>query len=313
METQVITEVADKLKQTGLRKITPFIWLDNQAEDAVRFYTSIFNDSVINVIAPYGEAAAKASGREKDSVMTISFRLAGQDFVVINGGPAFAINPSISFFVSCETVEEIDSLWGKLSSGGTVLMELDEYPFSTRFGWLKDKFGITWQLMLVSSEQKITTFLTFTGPQYGKAEEAIRFYVSLFRNSEIKYIDRFSEGEAGKPGSVRNAKFMLDGIEFMAIDAAGDHQFTFNPAISFVVRCRTQEEIDFFWDRLTEGGDESAQQCGWLQDRYGISWQIIPADWDEMMSNSDRNKSERFMEAILKMKKIDMKVLQNIK
>lgn len=312
METQVKLEEAPKLRLSGLQKITPFIWLDNQAEEAAKFYTSVFKRSGIEILTRYTGAGARISGQEKDSVMTIAFRLEEQDFVVINGGPEFEINPSISFFVSCDTVEEIDSLWEKLSTEGTVLMELKEYSFSERFGWLRDRFGITWQLMLVSSDQKITTFLTFTGPQFGRAEEAIKFYVSLFRNSEIKHIDRFNEGEAGKAGTVRNAKFILDGVEFMAIDAEGEHHFTFNPAISLVVKCRTQEEIDFFWSKLTEGGDENAQQCGWLQDKHGISWQIIPADWDEMLNTHDRDKSERLMEAVLKMKKIDMKTLHGI-
>jgi predicted 3-demethylubiquinone-9 3-methyltransferase (glyoxalase superfamily) len=313
METQVKTEKAQSKTKNGFQKITPFIWFDNSAEEAVNFYTSVFKDSGIQTITHYGAAGARASGREKGSVMTVAFQLEGQNFVAINGGPVFEINPSISFFVSCDTPEEINALWSKLSEGGTVLMELNEYPFSERFGWLKDKFGVTWQLMLVSSEQKITIFLTFTGKQSGKAEEAIKFYVSLFRNSKIIHIDRFSEGEAGRTGSVRNAKFSLDGIDFMAIDAGEEHLFSFNPAISLVVKCRTQEEIDFFWDKLSWGGDESAQQCGWLQDRFGISWQIIPDEWDRMMSEADQAKSEKLMAALLKMKKIDIRALQKIK
>ena len=312
METQVKTEKTEKLKGTDFQKITPFLWFDNEADEAANFYTSIFNNSRIKAVTRYGESGAKASGRAKGSIMTLAFQMEGHDFVAINGGPVFQINPSISFFVSCDSPEEIDNLWNNLYKDGTVLMELDEYPFSEMFGWIKDKYGITWQLMLGGTAQKITTFLTFTGEQFGKAEEAIKFYISLFRNSNLIHIDRYHAGEGGKEGTVKNARFSLDGIEFMAIDAIGDHQFTFNPAVSLVVNCRTQEEIDFFWEKLSQGGDESAQQCGWLQDRFGVSWQVIPADLDEIMNESDPEKSERLMEAILQMKKIDMKVLQTI-
>lgn len=312
METQVKTEKEQKTRGKGFQKITPFLWFDNSAEEAAKFYTSMFNNSHVATVTRYSEAGAKISGQEKGSVMTVAFRLEGQDFAAINGGPVFEINPSVSFFVSCDTIGEIDGLWEKLSKDGTVLLKLSEYSFSERFGWLKDKFGVTWQLMLVGSEQKITTFLTFTGNQYGKAEEAINFYISLFRNSRIIHIDRYSEGEAGREGTVKNAKFSLDGIEFMAIDAAGEHQFHFNPAISLVVKCRTQEELDFFWDKLSDGGEEKAQQCGWLQDRYGLSWQVIPAELHRIMSDQDSGRSERVMEALLKMKKIDIRTLQNV-
>ncbi len=312
METQVKTEKAEKVKGTDFQKITPFLWFNNEAEEAVNFYTSIFNKSRIKAVSIYGEAGSKASGREKGSIMTLAFKLEGYEFVAINGGPVFGINPSISFFVSCDTVEETDNLWKNLCKGGTVLMELDEYPFSERFGWVKDKYGVTWQLMLGGPARKITTFLTFAGEQFGKAEEAIKFYVSIFRNSIIIHIDHYHEGEGGKDGTVRNARFSLDGVEFMAIDAIGDHQFTFNPAVSLVVNCRNQEEIDYFWEKLSQGGDERAQQCGWLQDRFGVSWQIIPAHWEEMINDSDPEKSDRLMEAILQMKKIDMNALQMI-
>ena len=312
METQIKTVKAGKMKGTDVQKVTPFLWFDNQAEEAAKFYTSIFDNSGITTVTRYGEAGARASGRTKGSIMTVAFSLEGHDFAAINGGPVFQINPSISFFVSCDTPEEIDEIWDKLCKDGTVLMELAAYPFSEKFGWVKDKYGVTWQLMLGGTAQKVTTFLTFTGEQYGKAEEAIKFYVSLFRNSKVLHIDRYRTGEGGREGTVKNARFSLDDIEFMAIDAEGDHQFSFNPAVSLVVNCKDQEELDFYWGKLTEGGDERAQQCGWLQDKFGVSWQVIPAGWDKLLNESNPEKAERLMEAVLKMKKLDMNVLMNI-
>jgi len=154
--------------------------------------------------------------------------------------------------------------------------------------------------------QKITTFLWFDT----QAEEAANFYVSLFKNSEIKSISRYpSEGEevTGKPaGAVMTVTFRLDGQEFIALN--GGPQFKFNEAISLVVNCETQEEIDDLWAKLTEGGAEV--QCGWLKDRYGLSWQIAPPVLGEMLQDKDRDKAGRVMKAMLRMKKIDIQTLE---
>jgi len=154
--------------------------------------------------------------------------------------------------------------------------------------------------------QKITTFLWFDT----QAEEAARFYTSLFSNSEIKSVSRYpAEGEevTGKPaGAVMTVTFQLDGQQFMALN--GGPQFKFNEAISLVVNSETQEEIDELWARLTEGGAEV--QCGWLKDRYGLSWQIVPPVLGEMLRDKDREKAGRVMQAMLQMKKIDIQTLE---
>jgi len=289
-----------------MQKITPFLWFDNQAEEAVNFYTSIFKNSKIGSIARYDEAGAKVSGRAKGSVMTVSFTLEGQDFAALNGGPVFKFTPAISFFVSCKTEQEIDELFKKLSAGGEVLMPLDKYPFSEKFGWVADKFGVSWQLILASATQKIVPCLMFVREQHGKAEEAMNFYVSVFKNSRIHMIARYEKGE-DKPG-VKHAKFSLGGQEFIAMDSGLDHQFTFMEATSFVVNCEDQMEIDYFWEKLSQGGDEKAQQCGWLKDKYGVSWQIVPKVLSEMLQ--DAQKSEKVMKALLQMKKIDIEGLK---
>jgi len=155
--------------------------------------------------------------------------------------------------------------------------------------------------------QKITPCLWFDD----QAEEAVNFYVSLFRNSKIMNITRYGEAGAqasGRPeGSVMTVTFQLNGQEFMALN--GGPVFTFTEAISFIVKCETQEELDGLWQQLSEGGDEQAQQCGWLKDRYGLSWQIVPTVLDEMMQDSDPNKVEQVMKALLSMKKIDIATL----
>lgn len=293
-----------------MKKIAPFLWFDNQAEEAVRFYTSLFKNSAIKGDVRYDDEGANASGRPKGTVMTVPFQIEGQEFVALNGGPIFKFTPAVSFFVSCEAHEEIDKLWDTFSEGGKVLMEFQQYPFSEKFGWLQDKFGLSWQLNLGRRAQKIAPFLLFVGKQHGKAEEAMKLYISLFKNSSISRVERYGAGESGAEGTVKHAVFSLGGQEFMAMDSNLDHHFTFNEAISFVVNCETQKEVDYYWEKLSAGGDEKAQQCGWLKDKYGVSWQIVPTILPELLQDKNPVKSQRVMKAMLQMKKIDIDSLQ---
>ncbi len=293
-----------------MQKIIPYLWLNEQAEEAVALYASIFKNSKIVNTARYDEEGAKVSGRPKGSVMTITYLLEGQEFIALNGGPIFAFSPAISFFVGCKTPQEVDFLWGKLSKGGKVLMELSKYPFAEKYGWVEDKFGVSWQLYLGSFTQKITPCLMFVREQQGKAEQAMNFYVSLFKDSRITMMERYGkgEGEVKAEGTVKHARFMLEGQEFIAMDGGVAHSFTFTPATSFLVNCLTQQEVDMFWEELTKGGEE--QPCGWLKDKYGLSWQIIPTILDELLQDKDPAKVKRVMKAMLKMKKIDIKALK---
>ena len=290
------------------QKIVPFLWFANEAEEAVNFYTSCFNNSKIGTVTRYDEASAKASGQPKDSVLTASFQLNGQEFIALNGGPVFKFTPAISFFVNCETENEVDELWKKFSEGGQVMMELSEYPFSKKFGWIQDKYGLSWQLNFTGLPQKIIPSLMFTGNKAGKAEEAMNYYISLFKSSEIKTLSRYKPGGQGKEGTVEFALFSLDKEDFIAMDSDYQHGFTFTPAISFFVYCETQKEIDFFWDHLTEGGKEV--ECGWLEDKYGVSWQIVPSVLFGLLNNPDTERAKRAMQAMMKMKKLDIKTLE---
>jgi predicted 3-demethylubiquinone-9 3-methyltransferase (glyoxalase superfamily) len=158
------------------------------------------------------------------------------------------------------------------------------------------------------TKQRITPCLWFDD----QAEEAARFYTAIFKNSRIGHISRY--GEAGQevhgkaPGTVMVVAFELDGQPFTALN--GGPMFRFNEAISFQVDCETQEEVDYYWHRLGEGGDEGAQQCGWLKDRYGVSWQVVPRALIEMLSDPDHAKSQRAMTAMLQMKKFDIAALR---
>jgi len=276
-----------------MQKIRPFLWFDGKAEAAAKFYTSSFKKSKIRSLSP----------------MSASFTLAGLEFIALNGGPQFKFTPAISFFVECETRVEIDALWKRLSRDGVALMGLDKYPFSECFGWVQDLFGVSWQLNLTGGTQKISPFLMFVGKQHGRAERAIRFYVSLFRNSRIGNIERYRADEEGEVRrTVKQARFSLEKQQFRAMDSARKHPFTFTPAISFFVNCETQKQIDYFWEKLSAGGEKD--RCGWLKDKFGVSWQIIPSLLGELLSNEDKEKSNRALQAMLKMKKLDIKKLK---
>ena len=150
---------------------------------------------------------------------------------------------------------------------------------------------------------KITPFLWFDN----NAEEAMNFYTSIFKNARIVNVSRWGEGGPGPKGTVMTATFQLEGQEFLALN--GGPQFKFTEAISFLVNCNTQEEVDNFWEKLSAGGEKS--KCGWLKDKYGLSWQIVPVILSELMRDKDAEKSKRVMQAMLKMDKLDINTLKN--
>ncbi len=274
--------------------IYPCLWFDGNAKEAAEFYCSIFDHSKI----------------VDDNPMVVRFEIEGKLIMGLNGGPMFKINPSISLFVICETNEEIETIWNKLIEGGNIMMPLDEYPWSKKYGFVADKFGVCWQLMLGKvppNGQKIMPCLLFVGEQYGKAQQAIKQYISIFPNSEIVDLSIDESEDVQQAGSLKFGNFTLQNQLFAAMDGFGEHQFQFNEGVSFVVECDTQTEIDNYWTKLTEGGSES--QCGWLKDRFGVSWQIVPSILGELVS--DPEKAPRVVQAFMKMKKFDIETLLN--
>ncbi len=280
-------------------KMYPCLWFDGKAKEAANYYSNVFENSSISFENP----------------MVVMFELDGIQFMGLNGGPQFKINPSISFFVYSNSAEEIDKKWNHLSAGGNVMMALDKYPWSEKYGWCQDKFGVNWQLMIGDDvKQKIVPAFMFTQKQSGKAEEAMNFYTSVFsqqegssKNSGIKMISRYEKGEHDVEGYIKHAQFTLSNQLFIAMDSSGPHAFTFNEGVSWVVPCDDQEEIDYYWNKLSEGGEES--QCGWLKDKFGVSWQIVPSVLGKLMS--DPAKRDNVMNVVMKSKKFDIEELEN--
>lgn len=286
-------------------RIVPHLWYDKEAREAALFYTGIFEDSKIL------DTAVIENTPSGDAEM-VSFQLEGQPFTAISAGPFFQFNPSISFMVMCSSAEEVDAKYKALSEGGSDLMPLGEYPFSKRYAWVQDRYGLSWQLMFVDGYeggQKITVNFLFSNGECGKAEEAVTYYTGLFNNSKVDMISRYGEGEAtDRRAKVNYAGFRLDGIQFAAMDHGYGADFTFNEAFSLIVSCKGQKEIDYFWDRLSAVPE--AEQCGWLKDRFGVSWQIVPDFMDEVMYHGSAEEKRRVTEAFLKMKKFDLKALE---
>jgi predicted 3-demethylubiquinone-9 3-methyltransferase (glyoxalase superfamily) len=307
------SSTAEVVMTTITQKIIPNLWFDRQAEEAAALYTSLFRNSRVGKPIRASKAGFDIHGLPEGTVMTLEFEIEGQKFAAINGGPLFKFTPAVSFLVACRTKEEVDPLWDKLSAGGSVLMELGAYPFSERYGWAQDRYGLSWQVMAMADRavrQKITPTLMFVGEQCGKTEAAIHLYTSVFHNAGIGDILRYGKGEQpDKEGTIKHAAFTLEGQDFAAMDSAYKHEFTFNEAVSFMKACATQKEIDYYWGKLTEdGGQES--MCGWLKDPFGVSWQIAPAVLGEMLRDPDPKKVERVTNAFLKMRKLDIGELE---
>lgn len=275
--------------------IYPCLTLKGKVAEAADFYISTFGEGKIAQTSPF----------------VILIELSGQKIMLLNDGPASSPNASISFMVISETAEETEQYWNKLTAGGKVFMPLDSYPWSTKYGWVEDKYGVSWQLYTGSktdTPQKFCPTLMFTGTKAGKAAEAVHFYTGLFPKSHIEGIMEYVEGDGDTPGLVKHAQFVINGFIAMAMDSSAEHGFSFNDAVSLVVNCDTQDEIDRYWEQLTaDGGQEVA--CGWLTDKYGVSWQIVPKVLGQLIT--DPEHGQQAINAMMKMKKLIIADLEN--
>lgn len=296
---------------TAKQKIIPHLWYDKEAAEAAHFYCSVFPDSRVTDIATLHDTPS-------GDTQFVSFEIMGCSFHAISAGPYFQFNPAISFFVNFDPSQDpdartrIDEVWMQLLEGGTALMPIDSYPFSERYGWVQDRYGLSWQLIYTNPEGDerplIVPSMLFTGEVYGKAEEASEFYRSVFKETRSGAIARYPAGmEPDREGTIMFTDFKLEGTWFAAMDSAREHGASFSEAVSFMVNCEDQEEIDFYWEKLS--AVPQAEQCGWLKDRFGVSWQITPAVLGTMMQDRDPEKVARVTQAFLAMKKFDLAAL----
>lgn len=270
--------------------IYPCIWFNNNGTEAAGFYCGIFPNTTYT------------GGNGMVQMLSIN----GQSLMFLTAGPMFAPNASVSFLIANEDEKETERLYNRLAEGGIALMPLDSYPFSKKYGWVRDKYGVTWQLYTGQkgdTTQYFTPTLMFINKQNGRAKEAMNLYTTLFPNSKTEGILEYPEGGEDTPGNVQHAQFSINGYTLACMDSSLNHQFNFDEGISIVVHTNGQQETDYYWNSLIkDGGKES--MCGWLKDKFGLSWQIVPRQLMELLNNSDKEKAKYAMDAMLKMKKI---------
>ena len=297
-----------------IKQIVPNLWLNDTAEELVTFYSSVFEDVKVSRTDRYTDAGKEHHGHEAGDVMTIEFSIYGKQFVALNGGPLFTMTPANSFFVRCSSIDETEALWNKLTPDATILMPMDEYPFSRVYGWLNDKFGVSWQIITNEepSEQRIIPSLMFVGKNAGRAHEAIDFYTSVFPNSSTGPISTYDESTMpdmpNASGKIAYGEFTLGSSTFAIMDSPIEHDFDFTAGVSYMVTCDTQDEIDTLWNQLSAVPE--AEQCGWLVDKFGVSWQIVPEALNRLLQNGTPEQKERVTAAFMQMKKFDIAGLQ---
>jgi len=292
--------------------IKPHIWFDqNKAKEAAEFYTAIMPGSAVNYVNHFPMPGGECE--------VVEFTFAGQPFLGISAGEGLKIEPSISFMINFDPSRDpdaekrIDEVWNKLSEGGKVLMPLDRYPFSERYGWVADQFGVSWQLILTNpnGEERpvIVPSLLFTGDVAGKADEAINFYCSVFKDGKRGITAPRPENMGpDQAGTLMYADFYIDNTWVAAMDSAHSHGFSFNDAISLLIPCETQQEIDYYWSALSADGEPG--QCGWLKDKFGVSWQVASTVMFDAMKNGSPKQVERITNAFMGMKKTDVAALE---
>jgi predicted 3-demethylubiquinone-9 3-methyltransferase (glyoxalase superfamily) len=288
-----------------MQPIKPHLWFDHSAKEAAEFYAATMPDSAVNFVSHFSMPGGECEVAE--------FTICGQSFFGISSGHSIGINPAISFLVHLDTPGEIDEVWEKLVPGGKIMMPLDKYPFSERYGWVADRFGVSWQLMLNNPDGEkrpvIVPSLMFTEPVAGKANEALDFYTSVFKDGQRgTTAPRPQDMGPDKAGSLMYADFFVDNTWLAAMDSAHPHGFGFNDSVSLLIACETQEEIDELWSALSAGGQPG--QCGWLKDKYGVSWQVASTVMMEAFKNGSREQIDRVVQAFMGMQKVDAAALK---
>jgi predicted 3-demethylubiquinone-9 3-methyltransferase (glyoxalase superfamily) len=273
------------------QRIYPCIWCNNNAKELADYYSATFPNTSIMQANP----------------VVVMVNLDGQPLMLLNGGDTFKPNPSISLMGLFSNPEAVKTLWAKVIGEGSSLMPLGAYPFSPQYGWLADKYGVSWQLYTGETggaKENYVPTLLFTGANNGRAREAITFYTGLFPDSKLQGIMEYAESSGDTPGNVQHAQFDVLGFTMMCMDSSLPHPFNFNEGVSIVVNCHNQDEIDRYWNALTANGGQE-NRCGWLKDKFGVSWQIVPENMGQLMS-----QSSNVMNALMKMKKLDISILE---
>jgi predicted 3-demethylubiquinone-9 3-methyltransferase (glyoxalase superfamily) len=292
-----------------MQKIVPCLWYDGDAETAARRYAELVPGSQVRTVTRYPDTGQEIHGRTPGSVMTTEVRLGDTDVLTLNGGSLFKFTPAISLFVMLEDRAAVDRLWEGLADAGKVMMPLDRYDWSERYGWVADRWGLNWQVALgrhADVGRTVTPSLLFGGAAAGQAQAAIEHYVAAF-GASIDGIHRYDGSGKDAAGTIMHAQFRIDGQALMAMDSA-EADFAFNEAVSLMVSCEDQSEIDRLFAALSAVPE--SEVCGWVKDRFGVSWQIVPRALWKMMASDDKAARERMFTAVWRMKKLDIAAIE---
>jgi predicted 3-demethylubiquinone-9 3-methyltransferase (glyoxalase superfamily) len=297
--------------------IVPHLWFDGQVRDAVEFYTHLFPDSEITATSVMEDTPGGVT-------FWYTFRLWGEDFQAIDGGPFFTPNPSVSFFVNVDPSRvpdaraEVDRIAGALAEGGTELMPLGEYPFSPHYAWVQDRFGISWQVMLTNPNgdprPAIVPCLAFGDSAAGSAAAARARYLEVFDDAVAGSAARFADMDMpdGAPpvpdDGLAYSDVRLADTWLAMMDTPGFPD-VFNEGISLMIRCDTQEEMDRYWEALSRVPE--SEQCGWCKDEFGLSWQVVPKELDTMLLQGTPEQAKRVQDAFMPMHKLDLETLRS--
>lgn len=285
------------------QKIIPNIWCNRNAEEVGAFYANVFENAEFEVESRYPSDEDLLLDFQKEfagAPLAVTVTISGYRFLLINAGDEFSPNPSISFMLNFDPLlfdgdedlarASLDRLWERLREDGSELMSLGEYPFRPRYGWVQDRFGVSWQLMLTDPAGDPRPFilpsLMFSGSVQNRAREAVDHYLDVFADvaggAERGIYAPYPEPQGpATPGAAMFSDFRIGSQWFAAMDSGVEETFPFSCGVSLEVTCEDQREIDRYWDALSAVPE--AEQCGWLVDRFGVSWQIVPRNMDELM------------------------------
>lgn len=260
-----------------MKHITTWLWFKDEAEDAVDYYMSIFQSG--QIMEKY-----YIPNDQNVSSVVINFKIGDLNLGAFNGNLDYAkMSPALSLKVTCETEDELNKLWVELSGNTRVIVPLQKRSFTKLYGWCIDKYGVSWQLNLNNKPQKITPHLMFANGNYMRSYEAVEFYANIFGDAIVSKLDVRPDNK------VKWCEIKINDFTMTLSDSAKDNDYTFSDAISIEYDCKDQAEIDRIWDSLiADGGEEVA--CFWLRDKFGLSWQIIPEDFYDLINGPNSDK-----------------------
>ncbi len=274
--------------------IVPCVWCHGNAREMAEFYLGVFKNSRVL----------------EENFGTVLLEIEGKQLRLLNGGNEYQPNPSISLMLRFDEVDGVDEICQQLAEGGKLVLAPGQYSWSERYCWLNDKYGVSWQILVKKYEgiyPGITHVLMFMGENFGKAYEAIQFYLSVFKDSSLELLTFYGEGQGESEEVVEHGELMIGDSHFIFMDTSVDQEYNFSPGLSLMVNCKTQADIDYYWQALSAGGG-SEGQCGWLEDKFHLSWQVTPEKMASYFANPAT--SPAVAGALMPMRKIDMAALE---